>query len=52
MGMYVGFSFLSLFEVLEVLVRRLVNACYRPKISFKSAAQMVASLIRVRRQAQ
>ena len=49
MGMYVGFSFLSLFEVLEVLLRRVWNACSRKRLSFKTTAKTIAGTLRVKR---
>lgn len=45
MGMYVGFSFLSLFEVLEVFARRIWFACTRKKIKFKTLAQTILATL-------
>jgi hypothetical protein len=52
MGMYVGFSFLSLFEVLEVLLRRLWNACSRKRVSFKATAKAIAGTLRIKKRAR
>ncbi|XP_074594392.1 epithelial sodium channel subunit alpha-like [Brevipalpus obovatus] len=45
MGMYVGFSFLSLFEVLEVLARRIWYSCTRRPIKFKTLAQTIMATL-------
>lgn len=41
MGMYVGFSFLSLFEIFEVIIRRIWYSCLKPKNRFKAAVRTV-----------
>lgn len=46
MGMYVGFSFLSLFEVFEVLGRRLWYLLTRKKPRFKVVAKSIAEVIK------
>ena len=46
MGMYVGFSFLSLFEVFEVLGRRLWFLLTRKKPRFKVVAKSIAEVIK------
>lgn len=45
MGMYVGFSFLSLFEVFEILFRRVWYGMTRKVPSFKAVANVVLSAI-------
>lgn len=44
MGMYLGFSFLSVFEILEVFVRRLWYAIWRRKPKkFRVAVQAITA---------
>lgn len=43
--MYVGFSFLSLFEVFEIVSRRMWNGMTRRAPTFKTVANTVLSAI-------
>ena len=49
MGMYVGFSFLSLFEVFEVFSRRIWFSCTRRKLRFKTVVQSLMMTIRYKK---
>jgi len=43
LGMYVGFSFLSLFEILEVVCRRIWYFCTKKKHRFKAAVHTITA---------
>lgn len=45
MGMYVGFSFLSLFELIEVFIRRFWYLISRKRLSFRTVAKHVVDII-------
>ena len=48
--MYVGFSFLSLFEVFEILIRRMWFCMSRRTPSFRAVAKGVLMKVRTNRQ--
>uniref|UniRef100_A0AAN0LW06 Epithelial sodium channel/degenerin-like protein n=1 Tax=Polyphagotarsonemus latus TaxID=1204166 RepID=A0AAN0LW06_9ACAR len=52
MGMYVGFSFLSLFELFEIFFRRIWFLMSRKRPSFKIIAKIIQALIRTRNAAK
>jgi hypothetical protein len=45
LGMYVGFSFLSLFEILEVIIRRFWYFCTKKKSRFKAAVHTITATL-------
>ena len=45
LGMYVGFSFLSLFEILEVIVRRFWYFCTKKRNRFKAAVHTITATL-------
>lgn len=45
LGMYVGFSFLSLFEIIEVLIRRLWYCCTNKKHRFRAAVHTITATL-------
>ncbi|XP_053213455.1 degenerin-like protein unc-105 [Panonychus citri] len=49
MGMYVGFSFLSLFEVFEVIARRIWYSCTRKKMRFKTIVQTIIATLQYKK---